>query len=57
MTRRKLNQRPTNCALPLRNARLELIGVRVQVDADGAVTGEPKVVDMYTDGLSMGLDD
>ena len=28
-----------------------LIGVRVKVDADGTVTGEPEVVDMYTDCL------
>jgi hypothetical protein len=28
-----------------------LIGVRVKVDADGTVTGEPKVVSMYTDCL------
>jgi hypothetical protein len=28
-----------------------LIGVRVEVDANGAVTGEPKVVSMYTDCL------
>ena len=27
------------------------IGVRVTVDADGTVTGEPKVVGMYTDCL------
>jgi hypothetical protein len=26
-----------------------LIGVRVKVDADGTVIGEPEVVDMYTD--------
>ncbi len=28
-----------------------LIGVRLKVDADGTVTGEPEVVDMYTDCL------
>ena len=28
-----------------------LIGVRVQVDAEGTVTGEPEVVDMYTNCL------
>ena len=28
-----------------------LIGVRVKVDADGTVTGEPEVVDMYTNCL------
>ena len=28
-----------------------LIGVRVRVDADGTIIGEPKVVDMYTDCL------
>jgi hypothetical protein len=28
-----------------------LIGVRVQVDAEGTVTGEPKVVNMYTNCL------
>jgi hypothetical protein len=28
-----------------------LIGVRVKVDAEGTVTGEPKVVDMYTNCL------
>lgn len=28
-----------------------LIGVRVKVDPDGTVTGEPKVVGMYTDCL------
>jgi len=33
-----------------------LIGVRVKVDADGTVTGEPEVVDMYTNCLWTGLD-
>jgi hypothetical protein len=28
-----------------------LIGVRVRVDADGTVTGDPEVVDLYTDCL------
>ncbi len=28
-----------------------LIGVRVKLDADGTVTGEPEVVDMYTNCL------
>jgi hypothetical protein len=28
-----------------------LIGVRVKVDANGTITGEPKVVGMYTDCL------
>ena len=28
-----------------------LIGVRVRVDADGTVIGEPEVVSMYTDCL------
>ncbi len=28
-----------------------LIGVRVRVDVDGTVIGEPEVVDMYTDCL------